>query len=68
MESPSQTELVSAHDKSVADARATLQGANDNALLTTNWKLRAEVRWYPRRRGISRCATCSITWRTIADN
>jgi uncharacterized damage-inducible protein DinB len=38
---PSQTELVAAHDKSVADARAALKGANDNALLTTNWKLRA---------------------------
>ena len=38
---PSQNELVAAHDKSVADARATLQAANDTLLLTTNWKLRA---------------------------
>ena len=38
---PSQNELVAAHDKSVADARATLQSNDDNRLLTTNWKLRA---------------------------
>jgi len=38
---PSQNELTTAHDKSVADARATLQGTNDTLLLTTNWKLRA---------------------------
>ena len=38
---PSQSELVAAHDKSVADARETLQAANDALLLTTNWKLRA---------------------------
>ena len=38
---PSQNELVAAHDKSVAEARATLQSSDDNRLLTTNWKLRA---------------------------
>jgi uncharacterized damage-inducible protein DinB len=38
---PSQAELVAAHDKSVDIARAALKGATDNALLTTNWKLRA---------------------------
>jgi uncharacterized damage-inducible protein DinB len=38
---PSQNELITAHDKSVADARAALQAVDDNTLLTTNWKLRA---------------------------
>jgi uncharacterized damage-inducible protein DinB len=38
---PSQKELVAAHDKSVADARAALQGVDDALLLTTNWRLRA---------------------------
>jgi uncharacterized damage-inducible protein DinB len=38
---PSQPELVSAHDKSVADARAALQSIDDNRLLTTKWSLRA---------------------------
>ncbi len=38
---PSQKELTSALDKSVADARSALQAVNDNTLLTTNWKLRA---------------------------
>jgi uncharacterized damage-inducible protein DinB len=38
---PTQKELVAAHDKSVADARAALQATNDSLLLTTNWKLRA---------------------------
>jgi uncharacterized damage-inducible protein DinB len=38
---PSQNELVTAHDKSVADARAALQSVDDNRLLTTNWRLRA---------------------------
>jgi uncharacterized damage-inducible protein DinB len=38
---PSQSELVSAHDKSVADARSALQSIDDNLLLTTKWRLRA---------------------------
>jgi len=38
---PAQNELVTAHDKSVADARAALQSVDDNRLLTTNWRLRA---------------------------
>jgi uncharacterized damage-inducible protein DinB len=38
---PTQKELVAAHDKSVADARAALQATSDSVLLTTNWKLRA---------------------------
>jgi len=38
---PGHKELVAAHDKSVADARAALQAVTDNTLLTTNWKLRA---------------------------
>ena len=38
---PSQNELVPAHDKSVADARAALQAVDDNLLLTSNWRLRA---------------------------
>jgi len=39
---PSSTdEILAAHDKSVAEARATLQSSDDNRLLTTNWKLRA---------------------------
>jgi uncharacterized damage-inducible protein DinB len=38
---PSQGELVAAHDKSVADARAALDGLDDSHLLTTNWRLRA---------------------------
>jgi uncharacterized damage-inducible protein DinB len=38
---PGQQDLVSAHDKSVADGRAALQSVNDELLLTTNWRLRA---------------------------
>jgi uncharacterized damage-inducible protein DinB len=38
---PTQHELVAAHDKSVADARAALNTVDDNLLLTTNWRLRA---------------------------
>ena len=38
---PSQSELVTAHGKSVADARASLQGADDDRLMTTSWRLRA---------------------------
>ena len=38
---PSQRDLVGAHDKSVADARAALTSVDDNHLLTTNWRLRA---------------------------
>jgi uncharacterized damage-inducible protein DinB len=38
---PSQSELVAAHDKSVADARAALTSVDDNQLFTTNWRLRA---------------------------
>ena len=38
---PSQKELVTAHDKSVADARSALQGIDDDLLMTTNWRLRA---------------------------
>jgi uncharacterized damage-inducible protein DinB len=38
---PGQSELVAAHDKSVADARAALQSVDDQLLLTTNWRLRA---------------------------
>jgi uncharacterized damage-inducible protein DinB len=38
---PSQSELVKAHDKSVADARGALQSVDDNHLFTTNWRLRA---------------------------
>ncbi|HVQ14052.1 MAG TPA: DinB family protein [Vicinamibacterales bacterium] len=38
---PAQKELVAAHDKSLADARAALQATSDPVLLTTNWKLRA---------------------------
>src|SRR5262245_18137257 len=38
---PSQKELATVHDKSVADARAALQAVNDEKLLTTNWRLRA---------------------------
>lgn len=38
---PSQNELVTAHEKSVADARAALQSIDDNLLMTTSWKLRA---------------------------
>ena len=38
---PSQSELVAAHDKSVADARAALNSIDENLLLTTNWRLRA---------------------------
>ena len=63
---PSQSELVAAHDKSVADARATLQAAQRHLLLTTNWSCVREVRWCRRPRVTSRCATCSTTWRIIA--
>ena len=38
---PGQSELVAAHDKSVADARAALQSVDDNLLMTTKWRLRA---------------------------
>ena len=38
---PSQSELVTAHDKSVTDARAALHSIDENLLLTTNWRLRA---------------------------
>jgi uncharacterized damage-inducible protein DinB len=38
---PTQSELVAAHDKSVADARAALNSVDDNLLLTTSWRLRA---------------------------
>jgi uncharacterized damage-inducible protein DinB len=38
---PDQHELVTAHDKSVADARAALGSIDDNLLFTTNWRLRA---------------------------
>jgi uncharacterized damage-inducible protein DinB len=38
---PAQPELVAAHDKSVAEARAALESIDDNLLFTTNWRLRA---------------------------
>jgi uncharacterized damage-inducible protein DinB len=38
---PVQPELVAAHDKSVAEARAALESIDDNLLFTTNWRLRA---------------------------
>lgn len=38
---PSQSDLVSAHDKSVAVARQALREVDDNLLLTSNWRLRA---------------------------
>src|SRR5688500_8086390 len=38
---PGQGELVAAHEKSVADARAALQSIDDNLLMTTKWRLRA---------------------------
>ena len=38
---PSQSELVAAHDKSVADARAALHSIDDQRLFNTNWRLRA---------------------------
>ena len=38
---PGQSELVGAHEKSVADARASLQSIDDNLLMTTTWRLRA---------------------------
>jgi len=38
---PAQPELVAAHDKSVADARAALESIDDTLLFTTNWRLRA---------------------------
>jgi uncharacterized damage-inducible protein DinB len=38
---PDQHELVTAHDKSVADARAALGSIDDNLLFTINWRLRA---------------------------
>lgn len=38
---PAHPELVAAHDKSVADARAALESIDDTLLFTTNWRLRA---------------------------
>jgi uncharacterized damage-inducible protein DinB len=38
---PGHGELVAAHEKSVADARAALQSIDDNLLMTTKWRLRA---------------------------
>ena len=38
---PTQSELVAAHDKSVADARDALNSVDDSLLMTTNWRLRA---------------------------
>jgi uncharacterized damage-inducible protein DinB len=38
---PSQSELIAAHEKSVADARTALSSVDENLLLTTNWRLRA---------------------------
>jgi len=38
---PTQSELVAAHDTSVADARAALNSVDDDLLLTTSWRLRA---------------------------
>jgi uncharacterized damage-inducible protein DinB len=38
---PTQSELITAHDKSVSDARDALNSIDDAVLLTTNWRLRA---------------------------
>ena len=38
---PSHAELVSALEKSAADGRAALSGVADDALLNSNWRLRA---------------------------
>ena len=38
---PAVNELVQAHDKAVADARAALGGVTDEFLLNTRWRLRA---------------------------
>ena len=38
---PGHGELVTAHEKSVADARAALQSIDDTLLMTTKWRLRA---------------------------
>ncbi len=38
---PSRDQLVTAHEKSVSDARAALHGADDHLLMTSNWRLRA---------------------------
>jgi uncharacterized damage-inducible protein DinB len=38
---PSRDQLVTAHEKSVSDARAALHGVDDHLLMTSNWRLRA---------------------------